>query len=79
MTAMELNAELFRELSIIADDEGLMKKAVKYLKKLSAKKQTMDETEYIMSSPKMVDILREGEKEIAEGNFETIANDDLWK
>ena len=34
MTAMELNAELFRELSIIADDEGLMKKAVKYLKKL---------------------------------------------
>ena len=49
---MELNAELFRELSIIADDEGLMKKAVKYLKKLSAKKQTMDETEYIMSSPK---------------------------
>lgn len=30
MTAMELNAELFRELSIIADDEGLMKKAVKY-------------------------------------------------
>ena len=49
MTAMELNAELFRELSIIANDEGLMKKAVKYLKKLSAKKQTMDETEYIMS------------------------------
>ena len=64
MTAMELNAELFRELSIIANDEGLMKKAVKYLKKLSAKKQTMDETEYIMSSPKMVEILREGEKEI---------------
>ena len=50
MTAMELNAELFRELSIIADDEA-----------------------------KMVDILREGEKEIAEGNFETIAIDDLWK
>jgi len=35
----------------------------------------MDETEYIMSSPKMVEILREGEKEIAEGNFETIAID----
>ena len=31
------------------------------------------------SSPKMVEILREGEKEIAEGNFETIAIDDLWK
>ena len=41
MTAMQLNAELFRELSIIAEDEGLMKKAVKYLKKLTAQKQAM--------------------------------------
>ena len=79
MTALELNAELFRELSIIAEDEGLMKKAVKYLKKLTAKKQTMDETEYIMSSPEMVKILREGDEEIAKGNFEPIAIDDLWK
>ena len=79
MTALQLNAELFRELSIIAEDENLMKKAVKYLKKLSAKKQTMDETEYIMSSPEMVKILREGDEEIAKGNFEPIAIDDLWK
>ncbi len=79
MTALELNAELFRELSIIAEDEGLMKKAVKYLKKLTAQKQTMDETEYIMSSPEMVKILREGDEEIAKGNFEPIAIDDLWK
>ena len=64
MTALQLNAELFRELSIIAEDEGLMKKAVKYLKKLSAKKQAMDETEYIMSSPEMVRIIRQGEKDI---------------
>ena len=79
MTALQLNAELFRELSIIAEDENLMKKAVKYLKKLSAKKQTMDETEYIMSSPEMVRILREGDDEIAKGNFKPIAIDDLWK
>ena len=79
MTALQLNAELFRELSLIAEDENLMKKAVKYLKKLSAKKQTMDETEYIMSSPEMVRILREGDEEIAKGNFEPIAIDDLWK
>lgn len=79
MTALQLNAELFRELSLIAEDEGLMKKAVKYLKKLSAKKQAMDETEYIMSSPEMVKILREGDEEIAKGNFEPIAIDDLWK
>ena len=79
MTALQLNAELFRELSIIAEDEGLMKKALKALNKLSAKKQAMDETEYIMSSPEMVKILREGDEEIAKGNFEPIAIDDLWK
>ena len=79
MTAMQLNTELFRELSIISEDEGLMKKAIKALKKISAQKKALDETEYIMSSPKMVEILKEGDKEIAEGNFEPIAIDDLWK
>ena len=39
MTAMELNAELFRELSIIAEDESMMKRVVNYLKKLTAKKK----------------------------------------
>ena len=79
MTALQLNAELFRELSIIAEDENLMKKAVKYLKKLSAKKQAMDETEYIMSSPAMVDILRQGEEDIKNGNFKVVSLDDIWK
>lgn len=51
MTAIQMNAELFRELSIIAEDETMMAKVLKYVKKLSAKKQTMDETEYLMSSP----------------------------
>ena len=79
MTAMELNAELFRELSIIAEDEVLMKKAVKYLKKLTAQKKAMDETEYIMSSPAMVDIIRQGEEDIKNGNFKVISLDDIWK
>ena len=79
MTALQLNAELFRELSIIAEDEGLMKKALKALKKLSAKKQAMDETEYIMSSPEMVKILREGEEDIKNGNFRIVKLDDIWK
>lgn len=51
MTALRLNVELFRELSIISEDEGMMKKAIKALKKITAQKQAMDETEYIMSSP----------------------------
>lgn len=79
MTALQLNAELFRELSIIAGDENLMKKAVKYLKKLTAQKQTMDETEYIMSSPKMVEIIRQGQKDIEEGRGRVVKVEDLWK
>ena len=79
MTALQLNAELFRELSVIAEDEGLMKQALKALKRLSVKKKSMDETAYIMSSPAMVEILREGDKEIAEGNLHPIKIDDLWK
>ena len=42
MTAIELNAEIYRTMGIIADDESLMKQALKYLKKLATKKQ--DET-----------------------------------
>jgi hypothetical protein len=79
MTALQLNAELFRELSIIAEDEGLMKKALKALKKISAKKQAMDETEYIMSSPEMVRIIRQGEKDIEEGRGRVIKLEDIWK
>ncbi|MBO5583974.1 MAG: hypothetical protein J5942_05760 [Prevotella sp.] len=79
MNALQLNAELFRELSIIAEDEGLMKKAVKYLKKLTAQKQAMDETEYIMSSPEMVEIIRQGRKDIEEGRGRVIKLEDIWK
>ncbi len=56
-----------------------MKKAVKYLKKLTAQKKAMDETEYIMSSPAMVDIIRQGQKDIEEGRGRVIKLDELWK
>ena len=38
-----------------------------------------DDTEYINSSPTMLNIIEKGRKEIAEGNVETISVDDLWK
>ena len=79
MTTIQMNVELFRELSIIAEDEGLMKKALKYLKKLAAQKQAMDETENIMSSPKMVEIIRQGQKDIEEGRGRVVKVEDLWK
>lgn len=79
MTALQLNAELFRELSIIAEDENLMQKAVKYLKKLTAKKQAMDETEYLMSSPAMAEIIRQGQEDIKNGRGRVIKLEDIWK
>ncbi|MBR1546205.1 MAG: hypothetical protein IJ633_05375 [Prevotella sp.] len=42
MTTLELNAELYRAMGEIADDETLMAKVLKYVKKLAAQKQ--DET-----------------------------------
>ena len=79
MNTMELNAELFRELSIIAEDEGLMKKALKAIKKIAAQKQAMDETEYIISSPAMVEILRQGDEDIKNGKGRSVKLEDLWK
>ncbi|HHU26449.1 MAG TPA: type II toxin-antitoxin system prevent-host-death family antitoxin [Bacteroidales bacterium] len=37
------------------------------------------ETEYIMKSPKMMELLREGDVEIEQGGGTSIEIDDLWK
>ncbi|MBQ7419901.1 MAG: hypothetical protein IJV17_04065 [Prevotella sp.] len=79
MTTLELNAELFRQLSIIAEDETLMTKMLKYAKKLTAKKQAMDETEYLMSSPAMAEIIRQGQEDIKNGRGEVVKVEELWK
>ena len=39
MTAIQLNAELYRAMGVIADDETLMTKVLKYVKRLAAKKE----------------------------------------
>ena len=39
MTALQLNAEMYRALGQIANDVNLMEKALKYVKKLAAKKE----------------------------------------
>lgn len=39
MTAIQMNAEILRNMSIIAEDEKLLKRAAKYLRKLAAEKQ----------------------------------------
>ena len=38
MSVLQLNAELYRAMGEIADDETLLKKVLKYVKKLTAQK-----------------------------------------
>lgn len=38
MTSLELNAEMLRNMSIIAEDENLLKRVTKYLRKVVAEK-----------------------------------------
>ncbi len=66
-------------MSIIAEDESLMAKMLKYAKKLAAKKEEMDETEYLMSSPAMAEIIRQGQEDIKNGRGEVVKVEDLWK
>ena len=42
MTITQLNAEIYRSLSTIAEEEGLMKREAKYLKKLADQKRQED-------------------------------------
>ncbi len=79
MATTQLHAELFRQLSLIADDETLMKKAVKALKRITTKKQSMDETEYLMSSPEMAEIIRQGQEDIKNGKGRVVTIENLWK
>lgn len=63
MTTLELNAELFRQLSIIAEDETLMQKAVKAIERLARKKK--EGSEYI-SKKEILDGIRQGLADVKE-------------
>lgn len=78
MTAlqMQLNAELFGALQTISSDEGLMKKAVRSLKRIAAKKCSDDNK---MSLAELEDIVRQGEEDIKNGNFKIMTLDEIWK
>jgi hypothetical protein len=73
MTAIEMNAELLRNMSIIAEDENLLKRAAKYLRKLVAEKQA-DPTE--LTREEFFARVDKAEKEIAEGKGITFTNKD---
>jgi hypothetical protein len=63
MTAIQLNAEIYEALSIIAKDESLLRKAAKALKKLASQKS--DET--LMNENDFFVRIDEAKKQIKSG------------
>ena len=64
MTTVELNVELFRAMGEIADDETLMTKVVKYVKKLAAAKKSdptlMSKEEFFANVDEALEQARQG-------------------
>ena len=63
MTSMQLNAEIYKTMGIIAEDESLLKQALKYLKKLAAKKKD----ESLMSEQEFHDNINEAIQQVKRG------------
>lgn len=78
MTALEmqLNAELFGALQTISTDEGLMKKAVRSLKRIATQKTS---SEQALPMAELEEIVRQGEEDIKKGKFKIMTLDDIWK
>ena len=70
---MQLNAEMLRNMSIIAEDENLLKRAAKYMRKLVAEKKA-DPT--LLTKEEFLARVDKAEKEIAEGKGITFTNRD---
>ena len=51
MSTTGLNAELFRQLSYIADDENYMKKVLNYIKKLAIQKEKETTADTLAEEP----------------------------
>ncbi len=74
MTAMQMNAELFRAMGIIAEDEGLMAKLLKYAKRLATKK----ESETLLTKEEFLRRVEKAEAQIARGEgMEMLPGEDL--
>jgi hypothetical protein len=73
MTALQLNAEILRNLGAIAEDESMLKRVAKYLRKLVSEKEA-DPT--LLSKEEFFARLDKAEKDIAEGKGTTFTDRD---
>jgi uncharacterized short protein YbdD (DUF466 family) len=72
MTTVQLNAQIWRDMGILADSEAMMKRVAKYLRKLV--KEREDHT--LMTKEEFFARLDKAEKEIADGKGITFTNRD---
>ena len=72
---MEINStnELLRNLSIISEDETLLKKALKYLHKLVSDKERFDD-ESLLTKEEYMDKINRAESQLKEGRYIKIDN-----
>lgn len=68
MTTLQLNAELYRNLGIIAEDEGMFDKVVKYVRRI-AKQMTDDPTR--MTKDEFFARIEKAEQQYARGEYTT--------
>lgn len=73
MTSIQMNAELLRNMSIIAEDDNLLKRAAKYMRKLVAEKEA-DPT--LLSKEEFFARVEKAEQQIANGKGITFTNRD---
>jgi len=69
MTAIQMNAEMLRNMSIIAEDENLLKRAAKYMRKLVAEKQ---DAKALIPRDEFFASLERGEEEYRQGKTHRI-------
>ena len=71
MTAIQLNAEILRNMSIIAEDEHLLRRVAKYLRKVVAGKKS-DPT--LMTKEEFFARVDEAREEIRQGKGKRFSN-----
>ena len=71
MTTIQLNAEILRNLGTLAEDENMLKRVAKQLRKLVAEKKA-DPT--LLTKEEFFARVDKAEKEIAEGKGVTFTN-----
>ena len=66
MTTVQMNADVYRSLSIIAEDSDLMKKAMIYLRKLARQKQ---EDEALMTKDEFLSMIDKRMEDYEKGEY----------